>query len=213
MITNKFQYLFSSTQSNLNADGKRYFNDRISNQKSAIIISDSVEFVFNSVILGDIKYKLEKLSLDMEKYSSVEEYALEEQYRNFSLATGAMPYYACYGSYNSCDSWYCSEIVVENGGNDVLVLIKDRNDDVVRHAYINGGHRYTFNISNGSYIVYFYSGQGWNPRKVISGANCNLHGGFISNENVTKGSYENLQNQQLTYVEKPVPLTTYARIH
>lgn len=199
---NKFNYLLNSTLYKLNSDIRAYLNDRINKEKSKILESKSVEKSYKSELLGEITYSLEQISFNVANYSSIEESAFMEQYKNNSLATGSMPYYRCYGSYNSCDGWSCSQIIIENGGSDVVVLVKDANEAVVRHAYINEGHRFTFNIQNGSYIVYFYSGQGWNPNKVIPSTNCRLVGGFISNENISKGTYENLQGQQLTYVLK-----------
>lgn len=112
-----------------------------------------------------------------------------------------MPYSSCYGSSNYCSDWSCSKIKVITGGSgDVLVTIKNSYGKVVRHAYIKGGNSFTFNVPDGSYQVFFYSGTGWNPNKQMPSSSCSyLKGGFVSNESVTKDNYINLYSQIMTY--------------
>jgi hypothetical protein len=78
-------------------------------------------------------------------------------------------------------------------------LVKNSSNKVIRHAYIRGREAFTFNIPDGTYNIYFYSGTGWNPYKKISSTTCNIIGGFVSDENTGKDSYVNLKNNVLTY--------------
>ena len=116
----------------------------------------------------------------------------KEYYSDNSLYTGATPYSSCYGSYNSCRGNDCSQIEVKNGGNDAVITIK-RNGSVYRHAYIKSYGSYIFDVSDGTYNVYFYAGEGWNPNKFMKYSNVcgNVNGGFVSSESVTKK--ENLE--------------------
>jgi hypothetical protein len=198
-VVNKLNNLVNSTRTKLNSHGYTLFDEQINLLKSELIKSDTVKCSYNSVLFGNITYNLPTKNLQMKIYSDIEAQVLIEQYKSNSLHTGATPYSKCYGSYNSCDSWNCSEIKIENSGLDVVVFIKNRSNAVVRHAYIKSEDEYTFNLPDGSYIVYFYSGSGWNPYKPLNSSNCNLTGGFISNEATSRGDYENLMSQQLTY--------------
>jgi hypothetical protein len=106
-----------------------------------------------------------------------------EQYKDFSLQTGAMPYGYCFGTSNSGQSG----VKVNAGGSDVLVTIKNMNDEVIRHAYIEARNSFRLNLPNGSYNVYFYYGNGWNPKRFMKDTDCGrLVGGFLSNESVSK---------------------------
>ncbi len=121
-------------------------------------------------------------------------------YANNSLATGNKPWAYCYGSYNQCGGYDCSEIQVKSGGSDVVVTIKDGKGEVVRHAYIKRHSTYTFNLPNGRYQPFFYYGKGWNPEKEMKQVACGmLKGGFISGEHVGKDDLQFLNNNILTY--------------
>jgi hypothetical protein len=112
-----------------------------------------------------------------------------------------MPYSNCYGSSNYCET-DCSEIMIETSplGSDILVLIKNQYGRVVRHGYIQSGRSFRFNIPDGKYQVFFYSGKGWNPNKKMPSGSCNnLIGGFVEDESVTKDDYITLEGQIVTY--------------
>jgi hypothetical protein len=191
----------SSTKKALKSGVINYFETRLTNNKSQILSIQNRSKTFNSPAIGAVPFNLTITSFDKQAFDRIVEDAFEEQWRYNSLSTGSMPYSSCYGSTNSCGGWSCSKIKVITGGNgDVLVSIKNTNGRVVRHGYIKGGHSYTFNVPDGNYQVFFYSGNGWNPNKQMISSSCNsLRGGFVSNESVTKDNYINLYSQIMTY--------------
>ena len=175
------------------------FAGKLSDRKSQILTTETETKQFNSPTLGLITYSVSKTSFDKQAFQNVADDAFEEQWKSNSLSTGAMPYSYCYGASNYCD-YGCSKISVRTGGADVLVTIKNISGEVVRHAYINGGYTFSFNVPDGQYQVFFYSGTGWNPNKYMKSTSCgNLHGGFVSGEDVTKDDYISLYSQQMTY--------------
>lgn len=123
-----------------------------------------------------------------------------EQWLDNSLSTGSTPYRAYYGGNASCDSWGCSAInVTAPHGSDLVVTIKKGNKTgyVVRHAYINAGRTYHFEVPNGTYQVFFYQGNGWNPQKEMSGG---IKGGFVSNESYSKTGVQYLEDQEWSLI-------------
>jgi hypothetical protein len=197
------QYLSSViyVKNQLNSSVLNYFDESLSNHKSQIFSTQSEERSFNSSILGKITYNISRSSFDKEALQSLADDAFEEQWKYNSLSTGAMPYSYCFGAHNNCNSFSCSKITVRTGGGaDVLVTIKDINGDVVRHSYIKGGRSFSFNVPDGEYQVFFYSGSGWNPNKFVKTTTCGtLRGGFVAGEEVTKDDYITLYSQQVTY--------------
>jgi hypothetical protein len=129
-----------------------------------------------------------------------QEKAIYDKYINNSLSTGSTPYSYCFGINNSCSDWGCSQIKVRTPYNsDVLVTIK-KGEKVVRHAFIQGGSSYTFELPNGTYQPFFYYGKGWNPEKVMKQSECGtLKGGFVTNEDFGKDSPQTLSNNVLKY--------------
>lgn len=116
----------------------------------------------------------------------------ESPYINNHLSTGDTPY-PCTGI-----SGRQSQIEVKTGGgseSDVVVIIK-RDDIIVRNAYIVSGDSYTFNLPNGSYQVFFYGGEGWNPEKNMPSG---VVGGFVANESFSKDEPITLKHQSLVY--------------
>lgn len=194
----KFSTQLNKAKYGLNSSGKSILEDKLQYNSPLSIIDKS--FTYNGEILGVINYSFPSKSFNESSLQSAVDYAFEEQYKNNSLYTGAKPYGYCYGSNNSCSSYGCSRVDVSAGGSDVLVLIKDRSEKVVRHGYIKSGGSYQFNIPNGSYQVFFYSGKGWNPNKFMKNTYCGeLKGGFVSSESITKDSRTYISNQILTY--------------
>jgi hypothetical protein len=191
----------SSTKRSLKSAVISYFDTRLSNNKNQILSTETESKSFNSPILGIISYNITKTSFNKKAFQNVADDAFEEQWKYNSLGTGSMPYAHCYGSSNYCSDRSCSKIrVITGGSGDVLVSIKNSSGNVVRHAYIKGGNSFTFNLPDGSYQVFFYSGTGWNPNMQISSSSCsNLKGGFVSNEEVTKDNYINLYSQIMSY--------------
>lgn len=200
-VENQYANVVASTKKQLRSGVISYFEEKLSNRKTQIISTQIETKTYDSPTLGLITYSVNRIIFDNSTFQNVADDAFEEQWKHNSLRTGAMPYSSCYGSSNYCGDWSCSKIkVITGGSDDVLVSIKNHNGRVVRHAYIRGGNSYTFNVSNGSYQVFFYSGKGWNPKKVMQSATCNsLKGGFVLNESVTKDSYIVIFGQIMTY--------------
>ena len=194
----KFTTQLNKAKYGLNSSGKSILEGKI--QYSSPLSNIDKSFTFNGEILGVINYSFPSKTFNESSLQSAVNYAYEEQYKNNSLFTGTKPYSYCYGSNNSCSGYGCSRVDVSSGGSDVMVLIKDRSEKVVRHGYIRSGGSYQFNIPNGSYQVFFYSGKGWNPNKFMKNTYCGeLKGGFVSSESITKDSRTYISNQVLTY--------------
>lgn len=118
--------------------------------------------------------------------------AEDKQYIDNSLTTGVSPY-----SSNGASSDE-SQIKVSTSANynsDVVVIVKS-NDRIFADAYIVGGESYTFDVPNGEYQVFFYSGKGWNPNKRMPD---NRTGGFVKDESFSKDSPVSLDYEGLEY--------------
>jgi len=200
-VETEYDQKVSTTKNSLKNSVINYFNDKLSYNKSQILTTETEHKIFNSATLGKIHYSISKSEFNIQVFQNVVNDALEEQWKYNSLGTGSMPYASCFGSSNYCSDWGCSKIKVITGGSgDVLVSIKNSYGNVVRHAYIKGGNSFTFKVPDGSYQVFFYSGNGWNPNKQMPSFSCsNLKGGFVLNEDVTKDNYINLYSQIMTY--------------
>jgi len=144
--------------------------------------------------IGTLNYQFDKKEYDLIPLTSMVNEIYAEYYSSNSLYTGAKPYSYCYGSYNKCSGNGCSKIIINASSSDVVVTIK-KNNRVYRHAYIRNNSSYTFNVTGGSYKVYFYYGKGWNPKKFMKNTSeCGtLKGGFVSSESVGKDDYLFLQ--------------------
>lgn len=164
----------------------------LSNQEQAHVV--------NTNTLGEYRFTISTLNFNQSQFDLQLSNAFNQAYQNNSLSTGSKPYYRCFGSNNSCSGWSCSQIKVNAGNRDVVTLIKNRSDRVVRHAYIKAYGSYTFEIPDGTYKVIFYSGNGWNPQKVVINNECGpLRGGFVSGSAFTKDDYLSLYSQIMTY--------------
>ena len=78
---------------------------------------------------------------------------------------------------------------------DVIVIVK-KYGVIYRNVYIKAGDTYTIYVPNGQYQVFFYSGRGWNPDKLMPNGE---KGGFVANESYSKDNATNLHYQGLTY--------------
>lgn len=195
----QFESQTAKVRNQLRKEYRPIFDSKISTNRDKILSSIELSEAYESASLGKISYTIRKTQINWTEYNKITDELFEEQWKTNSLAHGSMPYAYCYGSNNSCD-WYCSEIHVTSGGSDVLVTIKDENRRVIRHGYIKARKKMIFHVPDGSYQVFFYSGTGWDPYKIMANTNCGqLKGGFVSNESFTKGQYENLSSQILTY--------------
>lgn len=118
--------------------------------------------------------------------------AADSPYINNSLSTGQEPYPCLKVEGDE------SQIIVKTSSksNCDLVAIVKRNDTMVGNAYINAGETHTFNLPNGTYQVFFYAGNGWNPEKSMPHI---LTGGFVANESYSKDSPISLNYESMTY--------------
>lgn len=169
-------------------------------ERSGILSSSDQVATFESPAIGTITYQLPHVSFNAKAFEALLARKYTTMYADNSLSTGNKPWAYCYGSHNHCGGNNCSEIQVRSGGSDVVVTIKDRRGEVVRHAYIKRNTSHSFNLPNGSYQPFFYYGKGWNPNKEMKYVACGmLKGGFISNEHVGKDDFQYLTNNILTY--------------
>ena len=159
----------------------------------------------------ELKKERERLRREKEEQKLAHEQAqraeierVKKVYGDYSLPNGELPWVNCFGKNARCDQWGCSEIVVNaSDDNDVVVIIKQKNQ-VKKHAYIRSGQSYVFQMPNGVYQPFFYTGKGWYPNKVMNSNLCpTLLGGFIDGSVWTKDAVQNLNNQVLTYTLQP----------
>tara|TARA_A100001234_G_scaffold221508_1_gene237989 strand:- start:1073 stop:1507 length:435 start_codon:yes stop_codon:yes gene_type:complete len=121
-------------------------------------------------------------------------------YNSYSQYTGATPWSNCFGKNASCNYDGCSAIEVNTSSSSPVVAIVKKYGRVVKHAYISAGSRYTFEVKDGTYQIFFYYGTSWNEYKRMSSDECSsIYGGWEYNENVTKDNPITLSNQIMTY--------------
>ncbi|MCC8119190.1 MAG: hypothetical protein LIP09_10675 [Bacteroidales bacterium] len=104
----------------------------------------------------------------------------DERWINNRLSTGSRPYSRHFGRPLSGDNEFHFKTSV---GSDYVIIIKRYYDGgYVDHKYVCGGDQITIKVPDGTYIVYFYSGKGWNPNKSMG----KCTGGFVSGESFQK---------------------------
>jgi hypothetical protein len=177
------------------------FEEKVKSSIDDILVEEEIETKTTTPTVGSWVTTTQKIRYDQDQLSSLLDQVLTDQWRSNSLSTGTKPYANCFGTSNSCSGYSCSQFKVTAGGKDVVASIKNRNGRVVRHAYINSRSTYTFDVPNGSYRIFFYSGSGWNPNKPMNSSTCSrLEGGFVSGESITKGPQTvDLYNQIMSY--------------
>jgi hypothetical protein len=181
-----------------------FFNNSLSQSKNELIKNETIKKTFQTAELGDITFYVTKEKFRKDKFDKIAADAFEIQWSENSLSNGSMPYAYCYGASNTCFDIDCSKIKILNGGTDVVVIIKTINDNVIRHAFVKAGYTFTFNLPNGMYNVYFYSGTGWDPYKILAQRQCTIRGGFVKSESTGKDTDVSLYNQALSYQLKQV---------
>jgi hypothetical protein len=190
-----YQSKIQSLKRSLNQDAIDVLERNLGSNEA--LQSKDESFSFNWAGYGNFDYSITRKEIDNEYIDNTMNEVYAEQYKDYSLRTGAMPYGYCFGTSNSGQSG----VKVNAGGSDVLVTIKNMNDEVIRHAYIEARRSYRLNLPNGNYNVYFYYGTGWNPKRFMKDTDCGrLVGGFLSNETVTKDpSVLRLYSQIMVY--------------
>ena len=181
ITTRNFQNKIQALKRGLNQDALEVFNRSLESNNA--MITENEGFSFNWAGHGNFDYSIARKEIDNDFIDNTMNQVYAEQYKDYSLRTGAMPYGYCFGNSNYGESG----VRVNTGQSDVLVTIKNMNNKVIRHAYIAEGNSYTLNIPNGNYNVFFYYGSGWNPKRFMKDTDCGrLVGGFLSNESVSK---------------------------
>ena len=118
----------------------------------------------------------------------------------YSQSNGDTPWSNCFGKNASCDSYGCSEIRVITSANDPVVAIVKKNNKIIKHAYISANSRYSFEVKNGTYQVFFYYGTDWNSRLWMPSDKCGqVVGRWSSNEYVSKDEPITLKNEWMEY--------------
>ena len=165
------------------------YQEQSSNDNTVVASSSSIDNT-------DETYPLTSQLSDevvVEKEPSQEE-VWREKYSGNQLANGAQPYSALYGRNKRSGT---SEIIVTAPANeDALVMVKNSNGKVLRHAYIRTGRSYTFHISAGYYQVYFICGDDWCPEKEAP----NGQKGFFLSSSTSKDDVQYIDDyQSLSY--------------
>ena len=171
-----------------------------------LIIASIIYYVKRCV--GDEKYNDIKLNNStgntIKKVSDDDETnALEVDESNYygkGLNTGSTPYDKLYGKNYICPYSQCSGIkVTAPEESDIVVIIKRNNKDgkVISHGYIKASETYQFDLPVGTYQVFFYYGNGWNPDKKMSNG---IKGGFVKDEVFSKDKPQEINNAVLSYV-------------
>lgn len=139
--------------------------------------------IFSIIVLTAIISNDDDESNTSEDYHSPVENILEKseeesKYKGNQLENGASPYnsYFGYGIYNKN---YLNEITFKNGySTDAIVcLVNYYTDKTIRNEYIRKNTNFKMtNIPNGTYYIKVFSGNDWNPEKIL--ANGKIRGGF-----------------------------------
>lgn len=152
-MTNKYRKIIVAILSIIFLVVTSYNIYRIYNNKSSKS-DDNSNSIDNISSVNDDK--------DTEEENQLEQ-VWEEKYSGNQLANGAQPYSSLYGKNKKSGS---AQIRIKAPiGDDVIVMVKNANEKVVRHAYIRNNNNYTFHLSPGEYQVYFIFGSDWCPEK------------------------------------------------
>lgn len=124
-------------------------------------------------------------------------YDPDAEYRNNSLETGDKPYRDYFGRERTGQNYFYFKT---SGKSDYIVIVKRHYDDAyINHIYIQGGDNAYLYVPDGTFDVYFYSGQGWNPYKEVG----QFMGGFVSGSMGMDGPVE-LESAYMEYTLYPV---------
>lgn len=199
-LENDYQERIQELKDGLSQKEKNLLDQQLENNPA---LKDGYrDFQFESASLGNFEYTIPSKVIDEKILEDAMDIVYNELYRNNSLANGSMPYAYCYGRNNFGNS----SVRVNAGNGDVLVMIKNTSDRVIRHAYIKANRGFTLHVPNGTYSVHFYHGTGWNPKKKMKDAYCGpIIGGFIYFESLSKDPERlYLHNQSMSYTLRTV---------
>jgi len=125
-----------------------------------------------------ITFETPKIELITPKVYKPKEVVKISKYKGNQLENGASPYnsYFGYGVYNKK---YYNEITLKNGySTDAIVcLVNYYSKKTIRNEYIKKNTNFKMtNIQSGTYYIKVFSGNDWNPEKLL--ANGRIRGGF-----------------------------------
>jgi len=123
-----------------------------------------------------------------------------EEYKNNSLKTGSKPYASSFGKAQTGTNYFYFKTSESDDKDFVIIVRRSRDNRYVNHTYIKGGETAQINVPDGTYNVYFYSGKGWNPNKVIG----ERVGGFVDDETLQKDGPVKLFSAYMEYTLFPV---------
>ena len=124
---------------------------------------------------GDVSVYADSSSTDIETKTNP-----DDQWLDNRLATGSRPYSSHYGRPMSGNNEFRFKTA---SSCDYVILIKRSYDDrYVDHKYVRGGNTVKIKVPDGTYNVFFYSGNGWNPNKSVGACT----GGFVLGESFQK---------------------------
>lgn len=108
-----------------------------------------------------------------ESLSNENSYNSYDEYRNNSLKTGSKPYASYFGKAQTGKNYIEFKT---SGSSDYIAIVKRHsNNRYINHIYIKGGDKARLYVPSGTYDVYFYSGNGWNPNMEVG----QFKGGFV----------------------------------
>jgi len=201
VVDQQYQEQLNQIKSDLTEKERNLLNAQLADFSP--IIDDYKRFNYAGNALGNFDYSIPARIIDQDRLKEALNSIFSERYKDYSLQNGAMPYSYCYGAKNSGPSG----IKVNAGSSDVLVSIKNMNDEVIRHVYVKSYHSFTLRVPNGNYQVFFYYGSGWNPKRSMTHTICgNLVGGFLNNEMISKDP--EIVNLNHSYIEYTLSVQT-----
>lgn len=146
-----------------------------SSQSEDIVSSYDSESNSSAVTNDNSNYSVET---DNESSYSTEQESSEtnnsnDAYRNNSLKTGSKPYASYFGKAKTGKNFIDFKT---SGSSDYIAIVKRHsNNSYINHVYIKGGDKARLYVPSGTYDVYFYSGNGWNPNMEVG----QFRGGFV----------------------------------
>ncbi len=136
---------------------------------------------------GEKVSKLDEVKADIDEYNT---------YINNQLATGAKPYKNYYRP-RTGDNY----LDFKTADEDYVIIAKNyKSLRVVNHIYVRANDEGRLYLPDGTYVIYFYGGKGWNPQKEMG----NVVGGFVAYEHVQKDGPIKLYGNYGEYTLYPV---------
>ena len=184
VIINKSQ-TFTSTHKNSYVENKNVSSENMTDYSTDDIATSTTDYSGN---YNDDRAPSTRTST---------KYDPDAEYRNNSLETGDKPYRDYFGRERTGQNYFYFKT---SGRSDYVVIVKRHYDDAyINHIYIQGGDNAYLYVPDGTFDVYFYSGEGWNPYKEVG----QFTGGFVMGTMQKDGPVE-LESAYMEYTLYPV---------